>query len=363
MSRSASAEVSWESPRWDGITRAYQKKDVERLRTTCAVEHSVARAASDKLWRLLHREEFVSAQSAVNAKQAVELAKAGLKAIHQSGRHFAADANLSGQLNPDPNLFAGNTASKIVRSINNALRAQQITENDGPDSTDWMLPILAEAEFGTVLNAFELTKSLIEAGAAALQFNDRLSPAESRGHFGGKVLVPTGETIHKLIAARLAADILDVPTILIACTETGSDRLIASNVDADDATLLTRDRTIEGFFAMRGGIDAAIARGLAYAPYADLLWFQTSEPNLAEARKFAKAIHAQFPGKLLACNCSRSLHSNPWEGGWEIAEFQRELASLGYRLQLVAEASIHALKVSSFEAARGYAYSEMPTYS
>jgi isocitrate lyase len=366
MSRNASVEVGWEQPRWNGITRAYQTKDVERLRGTTRVEHSLARAGAEKLWRLLHQEEYIPALGALTGNQAVEMAKAGLKAIYLSGWQVAADANLSGQMYPDQSLYPVNSVPNVVRSINNALmRADQIAHADGHDSIDWMLPIIADAEagFGGVLNAFELTKSMIEAGAAAVHFEDQLSSAKKCGHMGGKVLVPTREAIHKLIAARLAADILDVPTILIARTDANGAHLITSDCDPEDMRFLTGERTIEGFFAMRGGIDAAIARGLSYAPYADMLWCETSEPNLAEARKFAKAIHAEFPGKLLAYNCSPSFHWKSKLNDWEISEFQRELAAMGYRFQFVTLAGFHALNLSAFELAHEYARSGMTAYS
>jgi isocitrate lyase len=372
MSKSASAEVSWDSPRWDGITRAYQAKDLERprektrLRGTTLVEHSLARAGSEKLWRLLHEKQYIPALGALTGNQAVEMAKAGLKAIYLSGWQVAADANLSGQMYPDQSLYPVNSIPNVVRSINNALmRADQIAHTDGHDSIDWMLPIVANAEagFGGVLNPFELTKSMIEAGAAAVHFEDQLSSAKKCGHMGGKVLVPTREAIHKLIAARLAADILDVPTILIARTDANGAHLITSDCDPDDAPFLTGERTIEGFFTMRGGIDAAIARGLAYAPYADMLWCETLEPNLAGARKFAKAIHAEFPGKLLAYNCSRSLRWKPRLKEWGISPLQRELAAMGYRFQFVAPAEFHALNLSAFEIPHEYGHSGMSAYS
>jgi isocitrate lyase len=339
---------------------------VERLRGTTRVEHSLARAGAEKLWRLLQQEQYIPALGALTGNQAVEMAKAGLKAIYLSGWQVAADANLSGQMYPDQSLYPVNSVPNVVRSINNALmRADQIAHADGHDSIDWMLPIVADAEagFGGVLNAFELTKSMIEAGAAAVHFEDQLSSAKKCGHMGGKVLVPTREAIHKLIAARLAADILDVPTVLIARTDANGAHLITSDCDPDDMPFLTGERTIEGFFAMRGGIDAAIARGLSYAPYADMLWCETSEPNLAEARKFAKAIHAQFPGKLLAYNCSPSFHWKSKLNDWEISEFQRELAAMGYRFQFVTLAGFHALNLSAFELAHEYARSGMTAYS
>ena len=366
MSKSVSIETGWESPRWNGITRVYKAGDVERLRGTTRVEYSLARAGAEKLWRLLHEEGYIRALGALTGNQAVEMAKAGLKAIYLSGWQVAADANLAGQMYPDQSLYPVNSVPNVVRSINNALmRADQIAYADGQDSIDWMLPIVADAEagFGGVLNAFELTKSMIEAGAAAIHFEDQLSSAKKCGHMGGKVLVPTREAIHKLIAARLAADILDVPTVLIARTDANGAQLITSDCDEEDREFLTGERTIEGFFAMRGGIDAAIARGLAYAPYADMLWCETSEPNLAEARRFAKAIHAQYPGKLLAYNCSPSFHWRAKLNQWEISQFQDELAAMGYKFQFVTLAGFHALNLSAFELAHEYARSGMSAYS
>jgi isocitrate lyase len=366
MSKSASIETGWESPRWNGITRVYKAGDVERLRGTTRVEYSLARAGAEKLWSLLHEEGYIRALGALTGNQAVEMAKAGLKAIYLSGWQVAADANLAGQMYPDQSLYPVNSVPNVVRSINNALmRADQIAYADGQDSIDWMLPIVADAEagFGGVLNAFELTKSMIEAGAAAIHFEDQLSSAKKCGHMGGKVLVPTREAIHKLIAARLAADILDVPTVLIARTDANGAQLITSDCDEEDRQFLTGERTIEGFFAMRGGIDAAIARGLAYAPYADMLWCETSEPNLAEARRFAKAIHAQYPGKLLAYNCSPSFHWRAKLNQWEISQFQDELAAMGYKFQFVTLAGFHALNLSAFELAHEYARSGMSAYS
>ena len=366
MSKSVSIETGWESPRWNGITRVYKAGDVERLRGTTRVEYSLARAGAEKLWSLLHEEGYIRALGALTGNQAVEMAKAGLKAIYLSGWQVAADANLAGQMYPDQSLYPVNSVPNVVRSINNALmRADQIAYADGQDSIDWMLPIVADAEagFGGVLNAFELTKSMIEAGAAAIHFEDQLSSAKKCGHMGGKVLVPTREAIHKLIAARLAADILDVPTVLIARTDANGAQLITSDCDEEDREFLTGERTIEGFFAMRGGIDAAIARGLAYAPYADMLWCETSEPNLAEARRFAKAIHAQYPGKLLAYNCSPSFHWRAKLNQWEISQFQDELAAMGYKFQFVTLAGFHALNLSAFELAHEYARSGMSAYS
>ena len=366
MCKSASSGTGWDSPRWNGITRVYKAADVARLRGTTRVEYSLARAGAEKLWHLLREEGYIRALGALTGNQAVEMAKAGLKVIYLSGWQVAADANLAGQMYPDQSLYPVNSVPSVVRSINNALmRADQIAHADGQDSIDWMLPIVADAEagFGGVLNAFELTKSMIEAGAAAIHFEDQLSSAKKCGHMGGKVLVPTREAIHKLIAARLAADILDVPTVLIARTDANGAQLITSDCDEEDKPFLTGERTIEGFFTMRGGIDAAIARGLAYAPYADMLWCETSEPNLAEARKFAKAIHTQFPGKLLAYNCSPSFHWRAKLNQWEISQFQDELATMGYRFQFVTLAGFHALNLSTFELAHEYARSGMTAYS
>jgi isocitrate lyase len=366
MSKSALWEIGWESPRWNGITRTYETSDVERLRGTVRIEHSLARAGAEKLWRLLHEENYIPALGALTGNQAVEMVKAGLKAIYLSGWQVAADANLGGQMYPDQSLYPVNSVPSVVRSINNALmRADQIAHAEGQDSIDWMLPIVADAEagFGGVLNAFELMKSMIEAGAAAVHFEDQLSSAKKCGHMGGKVLVPTREAIQKLIAARLAADVLDVPTVLIARTDANSAHLITSDCDPEDAPFLTGERTREGFFAIRGGIDAAIARGLAYAPYADMLWCETSEPNLAEAKRFAEAIHAQYPGKLLAYNCSPSFHWRAKLDQREIAQFQRELGAMGYRFQFVTLAGFHALNLSAFELAHEYMRLGMLAYS
>jgi isocitrate lyase len=366
MGKRMSKSAGWDSPRWEGITRTYTSDDVERLRGTVSIEYSLARSGAEKLWHLLHMEEFIPALGALTGNQAVEMAKAGLKAIYLSGWQVAADANLSGQMYPDQSLYPVNSVPSVVRSINNALlRADQIAHAEGHDSIDWMLPIVADAEagFGGSLNAFELMKSMIEAGAAAVHFEDQLSSAKKCGHMGGKVLVPTREAIQKLIAARLAADVLDVPTILVARTDANAAQLITSDCDPADALYLTGQRTVEGFFTIRGGIDAAIARGLAYAPYADMLWCETSEPNLGEARRFANAIHAVYPGKLLAYNCSPSFH---WKGKlneWEISQFQHELSTMGYRFQFVTLAGFHALNLSAFELAHDYALSGMTAYS
>jgi isocitrate lyase len=294
------------------------------------------------------------------------MAQAGLKAIYLSGWQVAADANLGGQMYPDQSLYPANSVPNVVRSMNNALmRADQISHADGHYAVDWMLPIVADAEagFGGVLNAFELMKGMIEAGAAAVHFEDQLSSAKKCGHMGGKVLVPTREAIQKLVAARLAADVLDVPTILIARTDANAAQLITSDCDAEDAPFLTGERTIEGFHGFRGGLDAAVARGLAYAPYADLLWCETSEPSIEEARRFARAIHDRYPGKLLAYNCSPSFNWTAKLNHLEISQFQSELATMGYRFQFVTLAGFHALNLSTFELAHEYLRTGMTAYS
>jgi isocitrate lyase len=354
------------SDRWTGIVRTYSAEDVRRLRGTVQVEYSLASSGAEKLWRLLHRECYVAALGALTGNQAVQMAAAGLKAIYLSGWQVAADANLSGQMYPDQSLYPVNSVPAVVRAINNALmRADQIAHAEGRRSMDWMLPIIADAEagFGGVLNAFELTKSLIEAGAAAVHFEDQLSSAKKCGHMGGKVLVPVREAIQKLTAARLAADVLKVPTILIARTDADAAQLITSDCDPVDQPFLTGERTVEGFFSFRGGLEAAIARGLAYAPYADIIWCETSEPKLDDARKFAAAIHAQFPGKLLAYNCSPSFNWRSHLNLSEIAGFQHRLAGMGYRFQFVTLAGFHALNLSMFELAHEYSRTGMLAYS
>ena len=355
-----------ENARWAGITRPYTNQDVERLRGTVQIEYSLARNGAEKLWKLLHEEPYVPALGALTGNQAVEMANAGLKAIYLSGWQVAADANLSGQMYPDQSLYPANSVPNVVRAINNALlRADQIAHSEGRDSIDWMLPIVADAEagFGGCLNAFELMKAMIEAGAAAVHFEDQLSSAKKCGHLGGKVLVPTQEAVQKLVAARLAADVLGVPTLVVARTDANSAQLITSDCDPCDREFITGERTVEGFYRIRGGLDAAIARGLAYAPYADLIWCETSEPNLEEARRFAEAIHSKFPGKLLAYNCSPSFNWKAKLSDSEIANFQRELGMMGYKFQFVTLAGFHALNLSMFELAREYARTGMAAYS
>jgi isocitrate lyase len=361
-----SVNNGWNSERWNGITRTYSAEDVNRLRGTVQVEHSLARAGAEKLWRLLHRDSHVAALGALTGNQAVQMAAAGLKAVYLSGWQVAADANLSGQMYPDQSLYPVNSVPVVARAINNALmRADQIAHTEGHDFMDWMLPIVADAEagFGGVLNAFELTKSLIEAGVAAVHFEDQLSSAKKCGHMGGKVLVSTREAIQKLVAARLAADVLKVPTILIARTDADAAQLITSDCDPVDRPFVTGERTVEGFFSFRGGLDAAIARGLSYAPFADMIWCETSEPNLEDARRFAAAIHEKFPGKLLAYNCSPSFNWRSKLNLSEISTFQHKLAAMGYRFQFVTLAGFHALNLSMFDLAHEYVRTGMLAYS
>jgi isocitrate lyase len=330
------------------------------------IEYSLARAGAEKLWRMLQNESYIAALGALTGNQAVQMAAAGLKAIYLSGWQVAADANLSGQMYPDQSLYPANSVPAVVRAINNALvRADQISHAEGRKSIDWMLPIVADAEagFGGNLNAFELTKALIEAGAAAVHFEDQLSSAKKCGHLGGKVLVPTREAILKLTAARVAADVLNVPTILIARTDADAAQLITSDCDPVDRPFLSGAKTVEGFFAFRGGIEAAIARGLAYAAYADMIWCETSEPNLEDAERFANAIRSEFPGKLLAYNCSPSFNWHAKLNTQEIISFQRKLAELGYRFQFVTLAGFHALNLTMFELARSFNQMGMLAYA
>jgi isocitrate/methylisocitrate lyase len=360
-------EKHWNSDkRWQGIERPYTSQDVTRLRGSIHVEHTLARLGAERLWSLLHSEPYVPALGALTGNQAVQQVKAGLKAIYLSGWQVAADANDAGQMYPDQSLYPADSVPNVVRKINNALmRADQIHHLDGKNSTYWFAPIVADAEagFGGTLNAFELMKAMIEAGAACVHFEDQLSSAKKCGHLGGKVLVPTSEAIQKLVAARLAADVLGVPTLIMARTDANSAFLLTSDIDPRDREFITGRRTSEGFFEIRGGLDSAIARGLAYAPYADLIWCETSEPNIEEARRFAEAIHAQYPGKMLAYNCSPSFNWKKKLDDATIASFQRQLASMGYKFQFVTLAGFHALNLSMFELARAYKDSGMTAYS
>ncbi len=347
------------------IERPYTADDVERLRGSVVVEHTLARLGAERLRRLLAEEEWVAALGAMTGGQAVQMVKAGLKAIYLSGWQVAADANLAGETYPDQSLYPATSAPALVRRLNRALlRADQIAHAEGDDSTDWLAPIVADAEagFGGPLNAFELMKAFVEAGAAGVHFEDQLSSEKKCGHLGGKVLVPSSQFVRTLVAARLAADVLDVPTVLVARTDALSATLLTSDVDEQDRELCTGERTAEGFFRVRDGIEAAIARGLAYAPYADLLWCETSTPDLAEAEAFAAAIHERHPGKLLAYNCSPSFNWRRHLSERQIAGFQRDLARLGYRFQFVTLAGFHALNQSMFELARGYAERSMSAY-
>jgi isocitrate lyase len=351
--------------RWAGIERTYTAEDVERLRGSVLVEHTVARLGAERLWRLLHSESCVPALGAMTGGQAVQMVKAGLKSIYLSGWQVAADANLSGHTYPDQSLYPANSAPALVRRLNNALlRADQIDHAESRNGTYWLAPIVADAEagFGGPLNAFELMKAMIDAGAAGVHFEDQLAAEKKCGHLGGKVLVPTSQFVRTLSAARLAADVCGVPTILVARTDALSASLLTSDVDEADAEFVTGERTPEGFFRIRAGIESAIARALAYAPYADLIWFETSTPDLGEAREFAQAVHERFPGKLFAYNCSPSFNWRKHLEDDEIASFRETLAGLGYRYQFVTLAGFHSLNAGMFELARGYAELGMPAY-
>ena len=359
-------ERSWaEDPRWRGIERDYTAEQVIRLRGSVRIEHSLARLGAKRLWKLLHTEDYVNALGALSGGQAVQMVKAGLKAIYLSGWQVAADANLAGAVYPDQSLYPSNSVPATVRRLNNALlRADQIEWSEGTHERHWVVPILADAEagFGGALNAFELMRQMIEAGAAGVHYEDQLAAEKKCGHLGGKVLVPTGQFIRTLGAARLAADVSDVPTVLVARTDADAATLPTSDVDERDAEFVTGERTLEGFDHVRAGIDAAIARGLAYAPYADLVWMETSKPTLEEAREFAEAIHAEFPGKLLAYNCSPSFNWRKHLDDDTIARFQRELGAMGYKFQFITLAGFHALNASMYELARGYAEEGMSAY-
>jgi isocitrate lyase len=352
--------------RWDGIERLYTDEDVRRLRGSVSVEHSLARLGAERLWNLLEQKDYVAALGAITGGQAVEMVKAGLQAIYLSGWQVAADANLAAEVYPDQSLYPVNSAPALVRRLNNALRrADQIEWSEGSaNGRYWLAPIVADAEagFGGVLNVFELMKAFIEAGAAGVHFEDQLASEKKCGHLGGKVLVPTQQFIRTLTAARLAADVCDVPTLIVARTDALSATLITSDVDERDHDFLTGERTPEGYFVVESGLDSAIARGLAYAPFADLIWFETSTPDLGEAHEFADAIHESFPGKLLAYNCSPSFNWKKHLDDDEIAGFQSRLGELGYRFQFITLAGFHALNESMFELARGYAEEGMTAY-
>jgi isocitrate lyase len=355
-----------ESSRWVGVSRPYPAEEVIRLRGTVHVEHSLARLGAEKLWRYLQDEPFVNALGALTGNQAMQQVRAGLKAIYVSGWQVAADANVSGQMYPDQSLYPADSVPALVRSINNTLlRADQIHSAEGDSSIDWLQPTVADAEagFGGVLNAFELMKMMIEAGAAGVHFEDQLSSAKKCGHMGGKVLVHTGHAIEKLVAARLAADICDIPTVLIARTDANAAGLLTSDADErDEPFLVSRERTVEGLFRVRAGIEQAISRGLSYAPYSDLLWCETAHPDLEEARRFAEAIHDQYPGKLLAYNCSPSFNWKKNLDDATIAIFQRELAAMGYKFQFITLAGFHSLNYTMFKLATDYRGRQMSAY-
>jgi isocitrate lyase len=367
MKTAQDLDRDWQTnPRWRGVRRGYAAGDVVRLRGSVHVEHSIARLTAEKLWRYLHEKPFVNALGALTGNQAMQQVRAGLDAIYLSGWQVAGDANLSGQMYPDQSLYPADSVPAVVRRINNTLlRADQIHHAEGDDSIDWLKPIVADAEagFGGVLNAFELMKGMIEAGAAGVHFEDQLSSAKKCGHMGGKVLVPTQEAVNKLVAARLAADVCDVPTVLVARTDAESASLLTSDIDERDRPFIrSRERTPEGFFPVKAGLGQAIARGLAYAPHADLLWCETGTPDLEEAKHFAEAIHREFPGKMLAYNCSPSFNWKKKLDDATIAKFQRELGAMGYRFQFITLAGFHALNHSMFQLARGYRDTQMTAY-
>ncbi len=364
--QAAELKKQWDTnPRWDGVRRDYTAEDVIRLRGSFVPEYTIARRGAERLWALLGSEDYVNALGAVSGNQAMQMAKAGLRAIYLSGWQVAGDNNLAEQVYPDQSLYPANSAPALVRRINNALRrADQIEWSEGNHVRDWMLPIVADAEagFGGPLNAFELMKAFIEAGAAGVHWEDQLASEKKCGHMGGKVLVPTQQHVRTLTTARLAADILGVPTLVVARTDSLAATLLTSDVDERDRRFVEGDRTPEGFFTVRNGMESAIARGLAYAPYADLIWCETSHPDLDEARTFADAIHAEFPGKMLAYNCSPSFNWKQHLDDATIAMFQKELGAMGYKFQFITLAGFHALNATMFDLARGYAAKGMTAY-
>jgi isocitrate lyase len=353
--------------RWRGVQRPYSAEEVIRYRGSVAIEHTLARRGAERLWKLLHQDDYVHALGAVTGNQAVQMVAAGLKSIYVSGWQVAADANLAGQMYPDQSLYPADSVPALVRRINHALsRADQVSLlEDHPDGIDWFVPLVADAEagFGGPLNAYEIMREMIDAGAAGVHFEDQLSSAKKCGHMGGKVLVPVQEFVIKLIAARMAADVCGVPTVLVARTDADSAGLLTSNIDPRDQRFLTGERTEEGFFCIHGGIDCAIARGIAYAPYCDLIWCETSHPDLGEARQFAERIRECYPDKLLAYNCSPSFNWRRNLGDAAIATFQRELAAMGYKYQFVTLAGFHALNLSMFNLALAYRDEGMAAYA
>jgi len=354
-----------DNPRWVGVARDYTAEDVIRLRGSIREQHTLANRMAQKLWNLLNTEDYINALGAISGGQAVQMVKAGLKSIYLSGWQVAGDGNLAGEVYPDQSLYPANSAPALVKRINNALRRQdQIHWSEANTDVDWFVPIVADGEagFGGALNVFELTKSFILAGAAGVHFEDQLAAEKKCGHMGGKVLVPTSQHVRTLQSARLAADVMDVPTLVVARTDANAATLLTSDVDPRDAEFITGDRTAEGFFEVNAGLEQGISRGLAYAPYADLLWCETAKPDIGEARRFAEAIHAEYPNKMLAYNCSPSFNWSAHLDENEIAMFQKELGALGYRYQFITLAGFHALNDSMFELARGYATSGMSAY-
>jgi isocitrate lyase len=362
----AALEKEWaENPRWKGIKRGYTAADVVRLRGSIQIEHTLAKRGAEKLWNLINTEPFVNSLGALTGNQAMQQVKAGLKAIYLSGWQVAGDANSNGEMYPDQSLYAVDSVPKVVKRINATFkRADEIQWSEGKNDIDYFAPIVADAEagFGGVLNAFELMKSMIDAGAAGVHFEDQLASVKKCGHMGGKVLVPTREAVAKLVAARLAADVMGTPTILLARTDAEAADLVTSDVDANDKPFLTGERTVEGFFKTRNGLDQSISRGLAYAEYADLIWCETGKPDLAFAKAFADAIHAKFPGKLLAYNCSPSFNWKKNLDDATIAKFQRELGAMGYKFQFITLAGFHSLNYGMFDLAYGYARNNMTAF-
>ena len=364
--QAAALEKEWaENPRWKGIKRGYSADDVVRLRGSLSIEHTLAKRGAEKLWTLINTEPFVNSLGALTGNQAMQQVKAGLKAIYLSGWQVAGDANSNGEMYPDQSLYAVDSVPKVVKRINATFqRADQIQWSEGKNDIDYFAPIVADAEagFGGVLNAFELMKSMIDAGAAGVHFEDQLASVKKCGHMGGKVLVPTREAVAKLVAARLAADVMGTPTILLARTDAEAADLVTSDIDANDRPFLTGERTVEGFFKSRNGLEQSISRGLAYAEYADLIWCETGKPDLAFAKAFADAIHAKFPGKLLAYNCSPSFNWKKNLDDATIAKFQRELGAMGYKFQFITLAGFHSLNYSMFDLAYGYARNNMSAF-
>lgn len=365
--RAAELQKDWETnPRWKGIKRPYSAENVIRLRGSIDIEYTLAKRGAEKLWDLINNEDYVNALGALTGNQAVQQVKAGLKAIYLSGWQVAADANLAGEMYPDQSLYPANSVPHVVRRINNALRrADQVEYSEGEVKNDYFAPIVADAEagFGGHLNVFELMKAMIEAGASGVHFEDQLASEKKCGHLGGKVLIPTQTAIKNLVAARLAADVMGTPTIIMARTDANAADLLTSDVDEYDRPFLTGERTVEGFYRTKAGLDQAIARGLAYAPYADLIWCETAEPDLEEARQFAEAIHEKYPDKLLAYNCSPSFNWKKHMSQEEMDVFQKELAKMGYKFQFVTLAGFHTLNYSMFELAEQYKDKGMGAYS